>query len=196
MAIQGPPGSGKTYAGARVVKTLVEMGWKVGVVAQSHRVIENFLDAVADAGVPSSQIGKKSERPSSNWTALEKDKDVLDFPLGQASGYVLGGTAWDMVSSKRVRRQQFDLLVIDEAGQFSLANTVAASVSAKRLLLLGDPQQLPQVSQGTHPEPCDESALSWVMGEHYVSAGRPRLLSFPQLANAPGGVRGGVTTRV
>ncbi|HET6672915.1 MAG TPA: DEAD/DEAH box helicase, partial [Agromyces sp.] len=55
-----------------------------------------------------------------------------------------------------------DLLVIDEAGQFSLAATIAASVAARNLLLLGDPQQLPQVSQGNHPEPVDASALGWV----------------------------------
>jgi superfamily I DNA and/or RNA helicase len=29
--------------------------------------------------------------------------------------------------------------------------------------LLGDPQQLPQVSQGTHPEPVDTSALGWLL---------------------------------
>ena len=44
-----------------------------------------------------------------------------------------------------------DLLVIDEAGQFSLANTLAVAQASSRLLLLGDPQQLPQVSQGSAP---------------------------------------------
>ena len=59
-----------------------------------------------------------------------------------------------------------DLLVIDEAGQFSLANTLAVAQASSRLLLLGDPQQLPQVSQGTHPEPVDESALGWISAGH------------------------------
>jgi superfamily I DNA and/or RNA helicase len=58
--------------------------------------------------------------------------------------------------------------VIDEAGQFSLASTIASAVSAKRVLLLGDPQQLPQVSQGAHPEPVDESALGWLSEGHDV----------------------------
>lgn len=65
-------------------------------------------------------------------------------------------------------RRALDLLVIDEAGQFSLASTIAASVAARRLLLLGDPQQLPQVSQGTHPEPVDMSALGWIADGHDV----------------------------
>ncbi|HEV7955683.1 MAG TPA: DEAD/DEAH box helicase, partial [Marisediminicola sp.] len=55
-----------------------------------------------------------------------------------------------------------------EAGQFSLGYTIAASVAARNLLLLGDPQQLPQVSQGTHPEPVDESALGWISDGHDV----------------------------
>jgi len=168
VAVQGPPGSGKTYTGARVVKALVELGWKVGVVAQSHRVIENFLDAVASAGVPADQIGKKADRPNPRWTALQDSKIAAWIAGHGTDGGVIGGTTWDMVNTKRIARGQLDLLVIDEAGQFSLANTIAVSVAAKRLLLLGDPQQLPQVSQGTHPEPCDESALAWVMNGHHV----------------------------
>jgi superfamily I DNA and/or RNA helicase len=61
---------------------------------------------------------------------------------------------------------ELDLLVVDEAGQFSLASTMAASVAARRLLLLGDPQQLPQVSQATHADAVDESALGWLMQGH------------------------------
>jgi uncharacterized protein len=60
------------------------------------------------------------------------------------------------------------LIVLDEAGQFSLANTIAVSVAARNLLLLGDPQQLPQVTQGTHPEPVDGSALGWLAGDDEV----------------------------
>jgi superfamily I DNA and/or RNA helicase len=81
---------------------------------------------------------------------------------------VIGGTAWDFANADRVPRGSLDLLVIDEAGQFSIAATIAASVSARNLLLLGDPQQLPQVSQGNHPEPVDASALGWVADGHEV----------------------------
>jgi superfamily I DNA and/or RNA helicase len=47
-----------------------------------------------------------------------------------------------------------------------LANTIAVASAAANLLLLGDPQQLPQVSQGTHPEPVDGSALGWLVEDH------------------------------
>ncbi len=85
----------------------------------------------------------------------------------QGAGCVLRGTApWDFTNADRVGRRKLDLLVVDEAGQYSLANTVAVSVACDRLLLLGDPQQLPQVSQGTHPEPVDGSALGWLAEGH------------------------------
>jgi superfamily I DNA and/or RNA helicase len=79
---------------------------------------------------------------------------------------VIGGTAWDFANPNRVPPGSLDLLVIDEAGQFCLANTIAVASAAANLLLLGDPQQLPQVSQGTHPEPVDGSALGWLVEDH------------------------------
>ena len=173
VAVQGPPGTGKTYVGSRVIARLVrEHGWRVGVVAQSHRVIENVLDGVVAAGLDRSLVAKalSGSKPEDHvFTALAGKGAATAFASEHAAtGFVLGGTAWDFANAARIPRGSLDLLVIDEAGQFSLANTIAVSLAAPRLLLLGDPQQLPQVSQGTHPEPVDTSALGWVIGEHAV----------------------------
>ncbi len=174
LAVQGPPGSGKTYVGAKVIAHLVtELGWRVGVVAQSHEVIENLLRRVLQEGVPAERIGKK---PSSSgystppgWTILDRNEDIPPFiSAHHDAGFVLGGTAWDFANAGKVPRDDLDLLVVDEAGQYSLANTIAVSVAARRLLLLGDPQQLPQVTTGTHPEPIDTSALGWLSEGHDV----------------------------
>jgi predicted RecB family nuclease len=174
LAVQGPPGSGKTYLGAKVIAHLVtELGWRVGVVAQSHEVIENLMRRVLSEGVPAERMGKKpptggySEPPG--WTVLDRNEDIPPFIAAHYdAGFVLGGTAWDFANAGKVPRDGLDLLVIDEAGQYSLANTIAVSVAAKRLLLLGDPQQLPQVTTGTHPEPIDTSALGWLSDGHDV----------------------------
>ncbi|HEX7806143.1 MAG TPA: DEAD/DEAH box helicase [Cellulomonas sp.] len=169
LAVQGPPGTGKTYTGARVIAGLVARGWHIGVVAQSHAVVENMLTAIAHAGVPATQLGKKpngTPGPAAPWRSLAPDSAFGQFYAAQAGGYVVGGTAWDFTSTKRLPGAQLDLLVIDEAGQFALADTVAVSVAARNLLLLGDPQQLPQVTQGTHPEPVDRSALGWLTDGH------------------------------
>ncbi|GAA5026033.1 TM0106 family RecB-like putative nuclease [Microbacterium fluvii] len=166
LAVQGPPGTGKTYVGSHVITRLVrDHGYRVGVVAQSHNVVENMLDRVVRAGVPQAQVAKapKDAAAQHPFTALRNKDALAVFAAEQTGGYVLGGTAWDFAHEGRVPRGSLDLLVIDEAGQFSLASTIAVSLAAPRLLLLGDPQQLPQVSQGTHPEPVDTSALGWVM---------------------------------
>lgn len=161
LAVQGPPGTGKTHIGAHVIGQLVREGWKVGVVAQSHNVVENVLcRAIEAGGVEPSVVAKKlSAAHPVPWTATA-DGDVGRL-LASPGGCLVGGTAWTM-TGKEVPAGSLDLLVIDEAGQFSLANTLAVSCAAKRLLLLGDPQQLPQVTQGAHPEPVDESALGWL----------------------------------
>ncbi|GAA3931652.1 TM0106 family RecB-like putative nuclease [Microbacterium soli] len=167
LAVQGPPGTGKTHTGSQVIARLVhEHGYRVGVVAQSHAIVENLLERVVDAGVPAAKVAKKpksgddGERP---YTLLSRDGMASFLAEHAHGGVVVGGTAWDFSSTRRVDRGGLDLLVIDEAGQFSLASTIAVAAGAKRLLLLGDPQQLPQVSQGTHPEPVDTSALGWLM---------------------------------
>ncbi|MFZ8758708.1 TM0106 family RecB-like putative nuclease [Microbacterium sp. HMH0099] len=166
LAVQGPPGTGKTYVGSHVIARLVaERGFRVGVVAQSHATVENMLDRVVDAGVPASRVGKAPKDPAAAhaFTVLPKNGIAAFTAENAATGFVVGGTAWDFSHEGRLPRGSLDLLVIDEAGQFSLASTIAVSLVAQRLLLLGDPQQLPQVSQGTHPEPVDTSALGWII---------------------------------
>ncbi|MGN7798438.1 TM0106 family RecB-like putative nuclease [Leifsonia sp. 22587] len=187
LAVQGPPGTGKSHLGAHVIARLVaDHGWRVGVVAQSHAVVENLLDRVVDAGLDATMVGKTpsassgagagapSDEPGEaaetvhRFTALPTNGHLEFAGANEERGFVLGGTAWDFANAARVPRGSLDLLVVDEAGQFSLASTIAIGVAAKNLLLLGDPQQLPQVSQGRHPEPVDGSALGWVSDGHDV----------------------------
>ncbi|MBC7590392.1 MAG: TM0106 family RecB-like putative nuclease, partial [Salinibacterium sp.] len=173
LAVQGPPGTGKTYLAAHVITALVrEHSWRIGVVAQSHKVVENVLAKVVDAGLAPGLVGKvpggaPGYYAAEPFTELPRDGHRA-FAAEARGGYVIGGTAWDFTNLKRVGRRQLDLLVIDEAGQFSLAATIGVAMSAKNLLLLGDPQQLPQVSQGTHPAPVDQCALGFIAGGHPV----------------------------
>ncbi|MEJ3406133.1 TM0106 family RecB-like putative nuclease [Rathayibacter sp. YIM 133350] len=175
LAVQGPPGTGKTYLASHVIARLVrDHGWKVGVVAQSHSVVENLLDRIMEnTDLDPEVVGKArrdaNEAAAHSYTVLADKKAVPAFMVrNAATGFVVGGTAWDFANAGRMPRKSLDLLVVDEAGQYSLAATIATSVAARNLLLLGDPQQLPQVSQGTHPEPIDHSALGWVAAGHDV----------------------------
>ena len=164
VAVQGPPGAGKTFLASHVIARLVAEGAKVGVVAQSHAVIENLILACcARDGFAVSRAVRlrgKSVTPDAPWSEVS-DAELVELISG-AGGLLFGGTVWDYVSERRVPAGSLDVLVVDEAGQFSLTNTVAAARAARSVLLLGDPQQLPQVSTGVHPYPVDVSALGWL----------------------------------
>ena len=164
VAVQGPPGAGKTFLASHVIARLVAEGAKVGVVAQSHAVIENLMSACcAREGFDVSRAVRlrgKSVTPDAPWSEVS-DSELTELISGEG-GLLFGGTVWDYVSERRVSAGSLDVLVVDEAGQFSLTNTVAAARAARSVLLLGDPQQLPQVSTGVHPYPVDVSALGWL----------------------------------
>lgn len=164
VAVQGPPGAGKTFLASHLIARLVAEGAKVGVVAQSHAVIENLMSACcAREGFDVSRAVRlrgKSVTPDAPWAEVS-DSELTELISGEG-GLLFGGTVWDYVSERRVPAGSLDVLVVDEAGQFSLTNTVAAARAARSVLLLGDPQQLPQVSTGVHPYPVDVSALGWL----------------------------------
>ncbi|MDT5315453.1 MAG: hypothetical protein QOE74_4473 [Mycobacterium sp.] len=162
LAVHGPPGTGKTHTASRVIATLVnDHGWRVGVVAQAHAVVENLFRDVLAAGVDPARVAKKPGGNDPAWQEI--DGGAYPAFIAGHDGCVIGGTAWDFANATRVAPGCLDLLVVEEAGQFSVANTIAVARAAANLLLLGDPQQLPQVTQGTHPEPVDVSALAWLI---------------------------------
>ena len=164
VAVQGPPGTGKTHVGAHVIEYLVrEKGWKVGVVAQSHEVVENLLNAVIRVN-PNIPVAKEC-KDGPNRPSYHVAKDALPvFVQSSQYGCLIGGTAWTYARAT-MRNLGLDLMVVEEAGQFALANTIAAVSSARCALLLGDPQQLPQVSKATHVEPVNNSALEHLLGD-------------------------------
>jgi len=164
--VQGPPGAGKTHIGARMICTLAQSGKKIGITANSHRVIRNILDEVIEAadelGVSIECIEKVSENES-NIPGLQftTDNAAVLAAIGP-SCQVAAGTAWLWACADAF--QCVDLLFIDEAAQMSLANVLAVSQAAKTIVLLGDPRQLEQPMQGSHPEGTDVSALNHILG--------------------------------
>ncbi len=165
LAVHGPPGTGKTYTAAKIIAKLVnDHQWRVGAVAQSHAVVENLFRDLIKAGVDATRIAKKDSPQGAAWEDI--DKDAYAAFIAAHAGCVIGGTAWDFANDTRVDARSLDLLVVEEAGQFCLANTIAVARAARNLMLMGDPQQLPQVSQGHHPEPVDASALGWLVQHH------------------------------
>jgi uncharacterized protein len=171
--IQGPPGAGKTHIGARMICTLGRSAKNIGITANSHKVIRNILDEVIEAadelGVSIECIQKVSE-DESNLPRLQFTTDNAEAlaAIG-TSCQVAGGTAWLWACPDAF--QSVDVLFIDEAAQMSLANVLAVSQAAKTIVLLGDPRQLEQPMQGSHPEGTDVSALNHILGAHATIPG-------------------------
>ncbi|WP_324273561.1 TM0106 family RecB-like putative nuclease [Blastococcus brunescens] len=146
LAIQGPPGSGKTTAAAELIRQLLDAGKKVGVTATSHAVIGNLLKAV---GRPALQKCDESQHCGSDNVEWSADNGFVAGKLLGGDVNLVGGTAWFWTRADVA--QAVDVLVVDEAGQFSLANAVAVARGARAMVLLGDPQQLAQPTQAVHP---------------------------------------------
>jgi predicted RecB family nuclease len=174
LAIQGPPGSGKTFSGAKMICALIDQGKKIGVTATSHKVIRNLLDAVEKAANETGLDAKLAHRKGDgededaddDTSSVEVfgDNDEALHALQSGEANVLGGTAWLWARPEFARA--VDVLFVDEAGQMSLANVLAVSHAATSIVLLGDPQQLEQPKKGSHPEGVNVSALQHILGGH------------------------------
>jgi predicted RecB family nuclease len=172
LAIQGPPGSGKTYTAAQMVVALVREGKRVGVTANSHKVIGHALDAIHDAALEAGVAVRIGQRPGQDEpptcdVALQLESPAAALEALRAGGVdVVGGTAW--LWSREELGDAVDVLFIDEAGQFALANAVAVAPAGRSLVLLGDPRQLEQPLQGSHPPGAERSALGHVLGDEHA----------------------------
>ena len=162
LAIQGPPGTGKTHTGGEIICALVRAGLRVGVTAVSHKVIVNLLENAAKRAqthnLPIALIHRQNGEYDGAW-GIERMADYGDVANALEGGgaRVVGATPWCWAREDFAR--SVDVLIVDEAGQMSLANVLACAPAARSLVLLGDPQQLEQPLQSSHPEGSEVSAL-------------------------------------
>ena len=194
LAVQGPPGSGKTHSLARAALACVANGMKVGICASKHSTLSEVGEAIhnalaADGGEWSRLLRSKGvdlrvqkqpkdgEKTSSK-VATDWPENIDEFVSNLQSESCQISMATQYWFARQALDEKFDIVFIDEAGQLSLANALGAATSGKSLVLVGDPQQLAQPSKGTHPplpEPYDRifphgSAASAL--EHVIGAGR------------------------
>jgi predicted RecB family nuclease len=166
FAIQGPPGAGKTFTGARMICDLVKLGKKIGVTALSHKVIRHLLEEVADAAKEIKTSGvrcvqRTDEEGSTGDISIVQDNEEALAALESGKANVLGGTSW--LWTPEVAFETVDVLFIDEAGQMALADVLAVSQAAKSIVLIGDPQQLERPLKGSHPDGAEKSALDHLL---------------------------------
>ena len=172
LSIQGPPGAGKTFTGARMICELARQGKTIGITANSHKVIRNLIDAAIDAAdemdvdLQCCHKAAEMEEVQHRLSFAKRNEDL--FAALRTGVSVGGGTAW--LWSRPEAFETADVLFVDEAAQMSLANVLAVSQAAKAVVLIGDPQQLDQPMQGSHPDGTDVSAFDHILtGEQTIS---------------------------
>jgi uncharacterized protein len=176
LAVQGPPGSGKTYAAAKAIVALLAAGRRVGVTANSHQVIANVLERAVKLARSENQPivahhlqeedkEQKADGARAEEALFSRGKDYAAVLERLKSGALslVGGTsfAW----TRPEYRDAVDVLIVDEAAQVALANVIAASAAAPNLILFGDPAQLEQPQRGVHPPGAGVSALEYLIGD-------------------------------
>jgi predicted RecB family nuclease len=168
VAVQGPPGTGKTYRGARMVRKLLQAGKRVGVTAPSYVAFGNFMEAVAKVYLEHGDIDelKAAQRIKDKDDPKPFDPHIKyatsPSTVGNPKYQLVAGTSW-FFCGKEMRANPVDYLVVDEAGQMSLADVAAMSLFASNVILLGDPLQLEQVSNALHPEGSGGSSLEYML---------------------------------
>lgn len=166
LAIQGPPGAGKTFTASQMICALMATGARVGITANSHKVIRNLLDTVVEtagkSGLEVRCIQKISDKgEETRHIRCVKSNEEVFAALRASSCKVAAGTAWLWAPAEAC--ESVDVLFVDEAAQMSLANVLAVSQACRTLVLLGDPQQLEQPMKGSHPQGTDVSALDHLL---------------------------------
>ena len=171
LVVQGPPGTGKSTKGGEAIVQLLAAGKRVGVMARSHAAAHNLVAAVEKAARNRGFVFSGAHK-------FAKERDKYGSPYGD-DAYVGNeitpagalGSQYRLVSGTNYlfcvddAIGAFDVLIVDEAGQLSIADAIACARAAPNVVFLGDPAQLAQVSQGKHPPGMDRSILGHLLGD-------------------------------
>jgi DNA replication ATP-dependent helicase Dna2 len=144
--IHGPPGTGKTYTIARLVRALVESGERVLLSAYTNRAVDNALEALEEQGFTDFvRMGTESGvREDMRGALLPTRGDPADLADRLRSAPVVAATT-STAGSRAMRELEFDVTVVDEASQLAEPDALAAINRAGRFVLVGDHRQLPPV---------------------------------------------------
>ncbi len=162
FAIQGPPGTGKTTLSSKVIADLVQKGFRVAITSNSHKVIDNLLLKI-DTHFKDHNIEKLIVKCDTRENEIFLHSKVLILPPKKIGNHIsVMGATTNKFCSKDFD-SKFDLLVVDEAGQYALANLLTIAKHSKSILLVGDTQQLAMPTKASHPNNSGQSCLQFLM---------------------------------
>ena len=164
-------------------------GKRVGVTALSHKAIHKFLEDLEEAAVEQGfDVPRPQEERRRRGVALRGPRFVTstgdNAAMLEDDVQLLAGTSF--LFAREELDRHVDVLFVDEGGQFALADAIAVGTAAHNLVLLGDPNQLPQVSQAAHPPGASASVLEHLLGDDETVRDGHGRLPRADLAPAPG----------
>ncbi|WP_435065686.1 AAA domain-containing protein [Halobaculum sp. EA56] len=179
--VHGPPGTGKTYTIARIVRALVERGDRVLLSAFTNRAVDNALEALreqdfGDCVAPEARRDGAGDAGGVIRVGTETGVrgDMQDVRLvargepndraAELNGASVVAATTSTCGSRTMREQEFDVAVVDEASQLTEPGTLAAVNLADRFVLVGDHEQLPPVVRAENS--LRESLFQRLIEEH------------------------------
>lgn len=152
--IQGPPGTGKTRVLSQLARQLASEGERVLVTAFTHRAINNALRTIGQKTMYPHliKIGPYQNADDLSWGdwQVPNYEYLANSPYRPTTpGIIIGATVYALYTS-RLRDMQFDTVIFDEAGQVTLPLALAGMQQARRVILIGDHQQMAPVIAAVH----------------------------------------------
>ena len=181
LYFQGPPGVGKTHTAAYIIIELIKKSKKIGITANSHKVIFNLLNKIEELSVneknefsfkgyhkgsssdPEKRYvdGKFIKHISGRKKISGKFFDKMDLEFEALDADLFSGTAWCF--SRPACEEKLDYIFVDEAGQLTTADIVAISLSAKNVVIIGDQMQLSSPISAVHPGESGKSLPEYLL---------------------------------
>ncbi|MXR19394.1 AAA domain-containing protein [Halobacterium bonnevillei] len=144
--VHGPPGTGKTYTIATLIREFVERGDRVLLAAFTNRAVDNALEALREQGYSDIvRVGTSNGiREDMQDLRLNQSGNPAECARALQTADVVAATT-ATCGSRVMREQEFDVVLVDEASQLTEPDTLAAINHGDRFVLVGDHEQLPPV---------------------------------------------------